>query len=46
MLIKNVVDVDVMDPNMMKKNVLVDYEVDVDDVEEISMELDESIDLY
>ena len=46
MLIKNVVDVDVTDPNMMKKNVLVEYEDDVDDVGEISMEHDESIDLY
>jgi hypothetical protein len=37
-----VVDVDVMDPNMMKKIlVMVDHEDVVDDEEEISMELDD-----
>jgi hypothetical protein len=46
MLIKNVVDVDVMDPNMTKKIALVNYEDVVDDDEEILMELDENIDLY
>jgi hypothetical protein len=45
MLIKSVVDVDVMGPNMKKKILLVDYEDVVGDVEEISMELDENNDL-
>jgi hypothetical protein len=44
MLIKNVVDVDVMDPNMKKKIGVVDYEDVVDDEEEISMEFDENND--
>ncbi len=44
MLIKNVADVDVMDPNMMKKILVVDYEDVVDNDEEISMELDENND--
>jgi hypothetical protein len=45
MLIKNVADVDAMDPNRMKKILVVDCEDVVDDGEEISMELDENNDL-
>lgn len=44
MLIKNVVDVDVMDPNRTKNILRVDYEDVVDDVEEISKVDDENID--
>jgi len=32
---ENVVDVDVMDPNMMKKKLVMDYEDVVDDDEEL-----------
>jgi hypothetical protein len=42
MLIKIVFDVDLMDPNMMKKILVGDYEDVADDDEEISMELDEN----
>jgi hypothetical protein len=41
MRIKILFDVDVMDPNMMKKILVMDY-VNVVDDEEISMELDEN----
>jgi hypothetical protein len=44
MLIKNVVDVDVMDPNMKKKIGVVDCEDVAGDEEEISMEFDENND--
>lgn len=44
MLIRNAHDVDVMDQGMTKKIVAVDYEDVLGSVEEILVELDESID--
>ena len=41
---ENGVDADVMDPNMMKRKGVVDYEDVVDDSEEILVELDENND--
>lgn len=41
---ENVVDVDVMGPNMMRKKVVMDYVYVVDDFEEILEELDVNID--